>query len=122
MRVFSPPVPAQGFTQRATIDPELNEIHVLSVSTVFPDSVVYSNLTNVQIPGIPQKNTGLSHHFHNSRDTFDLVKILISGEIRYPSLFESGSRVFHGAEKLVTPPSNLRSITSRQGASNLRSV
>lgn len=117
MRVLSPPVPAQGFTQRATIDPELNEIHVLSVSTVFPDSVVYSNLTNVQIPGIPQKKTGLSHHFiihhHNSRDTFDLVKILISGEIRYPSLFESGSRVFHGAEKLVTPPSNLRSITSR---------
>ena len=25
-------VPASGFTQRATIDPELNEIHVLSVS------------------------------------------------------------------------------------------
>lgn len=42
MRVFSPLVPAAGFTQRATIDPELNEIHVLSVSTVFPDSVVYS--------------------------------------------------------------------------------
>ena len=75
MRVFSLPVPAQGFTQRATIDPELNEIHVLSVSTVFPDSVVYSNLTNVQIPGIRQKKTGLYHHFHNSRDTFDLVMI-----------------------------------------------
>lgn len=75
MRVFSPPVPAQGFTQRATIDPELNEIHVLSVSTVFPDSLVYSNLTNVQIPRILQKKTGLSDHFHNSRDTFDLVII-----------------------------------------------
>ena len=25
-------VPAAGFTQRATIDPDLNEIHVLSVS------------------------------------------------------------------------------------------
>lgn len=122
MRVFSPPVPAQGFTQRATIDPELNEIHVLSVSTVFPDSVVYSNLTNVQITGILQKKTGLSHHFHNSRDTFDLVMIFNIWRNSIPIPFESGSRVFHGAEKLVTSPSNLRSITSRQGASNLRSV
>lgn len=45
MHVFSLLVPAAGFTQRATIDPELNEIHVLSVSTVFPNSVVYSNLS-----------------------------------------------------------------------------
>lgn len=75
MRVVSPLVPAQGFTQRATIDPDLNEIHVLSVSIVFPDSVVYCNLTNVQIPGILQMKTGLSQHFHNSRDTFDLVMI-----------------------------------------------
>lgn len=28
-------VPAAGFTQRATIDPDLNEIHVLSVSIVY---------------------------------------------------------------------------------------
>ena len=28
-------MPAAGFTQRATIDPELNEMYVLSVSYVF---------------------------------------------------------------------------------------
>jgi len=27
-------VPSSGFTQRATLDPELNEIHVLTVSFV----------------------------------------------------------------------------------------
>jgi len=27
-------VPSSGFTQRATLDPELNEIHVLTVSDI----------------------------------------------------------------------------------------
>jgi len=87
MRVFSPLVPAAGFTQRATIDPELNEIHVLSVSTVFPNSVAYSNLTNVQIPGILQMKTGLSQHFHNYRETFDLVMIFNICRISIPIPF-----------------------------------
>jgi len=32
MDYFCVVVPSSGFTQRATLDPELNEIHVLTVS------------------------------------------------------------------------------------------
>jgi len=34
-------VPSSGFTQRATLDPELNEIHVLTVSNAFTEPLLH---------------------------------------------------------------------------------
>lgn len=45
-------VPAPGFTQRATIDPGLNEIHVLSVSSILKYKILILwqfGVTHIQI-------------------------------------------------------------------------
>ena len=45
-------IPAAGFTQRATIDPDLNEIYVLSVSECHIITQVRTNSRNGKDKGI----------------------------------------------------------------------
>lgn len=81
-------VPAAGFTQRATIDPELNEIHVLSV-IVCDRGVVSSELTAVHSTWSQGINKDKEKRDENVKNSFWVYDML---ENRWSCIYRNESK------------------------------